>query len=171
MPTLLAISYPDTQTAHEVRSALAGLQKQYLIQVKDAVVVTREPDGKVKLDQSVPIIEAGAANGALWGGLIGLLFLNPLAGAAVGAAAGGLLGKATDYGIDDKFMREIGERLQSNGAALFILANGEFNDRVLPELAKFGGTVLQTSLDTDAEERLRTALGERTPEERAALGL
>ena len=170
MPSLIAIAYPDAATAHEVRKTLFGLQKEYLVQISDAVVATHDGE-KVKLDQSVPVVEAGAANGALWGGLLGLLFLNPLLGAAVGAAAGGLLGKATDYGIDDNFMREIGQKLTPGGAALFILANDELNDRVLPSLATFGGTVLQTSLSTDAEAKLRAAIGERSPAEREALGL
>ncbi len=162
MSTLIAIAYPDLQTAFDVRQTLGGLQKQYLLDLADAVVVSRDGEGKVKLDQSVPIVEAGAANGALWGGLIGLLFLNPIAGLAVGAAAGGLMGKASDYGIDDNFMRELGTRLQPNTSALFILTRGELNERVLPEIGRHGGTVLQTSLPSEGEQRLREELSEST---------
>lgn len=161
MPSLIAIAYPDVATAKEARTTLFGLQKEYLIDISDAVVATHEGDN-VKLDQAVPVVEAGAANGALWGGLLGLIFLNPLLGAAVGAAAGGLLGKATDYGINDGFMREIAERLTPGSAALFILTGGELNDRVLPSLARLGGSVLQTSLSTDAEARLRAAIEQQT---------
>ena len=49
--------------------------------------------------------------GALWGGLIGLIFFVPLIGMAIGAATGAATGALTDVGVDDKFMKELGEKL------------------------------------------------------------
>src|SRR5262245_47690723 len=112
MATLVAIAYPDQARALEVRNVLGRLQKQYLVDLVDAVVVTRDENGKVHLKQSVPLTGISAVNGALWGMLIGLLFFSPIVGAAIGAASGAIAGKLSDYGIDDNFMREIAEKFQ-----------------------------------------------------------
>lgn len=160
MATLVSIVYPDKNQAIEVRNVLTRLQSQYLIDVVDAVVVTRDDKGKTHLDQLAPLVEMGAMNGALWGMLIGILFFAPLLGVAVGAVSGALAGKFSDYGIEDNFMRALGEKLQPNTSALFVLARGGTPERVLPEIAPYGGTVLQTSLPAAAEEQLRVALSQ-----------
>lgn len=107
MATLVSIVYPDKNQAIEARNALTRLQSQYLIDVIDAVVVTRDDKGKTHLDQLAPLVEMGAMNGALWGMLIGILFFAPLLGVAVGAVSGALAGKFSDYGIEDNFMRAL----------------------------------------------------------------
>src|SRR3954469_23188333 len=107
MSNLVAIAYPDRETAEQVRRTLIEMQKERIIEIDDLVVVTRSDGGKVKLHQSTSVAGAGAAGGALWGGLIGLLFLAPLVGMAVGAAAGGATGALTDIGADDKFMKDL----------------------------------------------------------------
>ena len=61
------------------------MQKEYLIDMGDFVVVTKDDKGKVKLHQAKNLTALGAVSGGLWGTLIGLIFLNPLLGAAVGA--------------------------------------------------------------------------------------
>src|SRR5262245_46932093 len=165
MATLVAVAYPDKDRALEVRSVLGRLQKQYLVDLVDAVVVTRDADGKVHLDQSVPLIGITAFRGALWGMLIGLLFFSPIIGAAIGAGAGAIAGKLSDYGIDDSFMRALAEKFQPNTSALFVLARGGVPERVLPEIAKYGGTVIQTSLPPETEEQLRQALSEGSAQE------
>jgi uncharacterized membrane protein len=100
----------------------------------------------------------------MWGTLIGLLFLNPLAGlltgAAFGAGTGALSGALVDYGIDDEFIRSLGATIEPGSSALFVLVRRVTPDKVLPELRPFGGTVLRTSLSTEQEERLRQALQE-----------
>jgi uncharacterized membrane protein len=84
MADLLVISFPTEAQAEEARTRVASMQREYLIELGDAVVALRKPDGSIKLNQTFHPTAAGAAGGALWGSLIGLLFLNPLAGAAVG---------------------------------------------------------------------------------------
>jgi uncharacterized membrane protein len=91
--------------------------------------------------------------------LIGLLFFVPLLGAAVGAAAGALAGNLSDFGIDDNFIRKVGNAIQPGEVALFLLTSNEVADKVLPELKGFQFQVLGTSLSTQDEARLREALG------------
>lgn len=154
MSDLYAIAYPDAARADEVRDKVLELNKQHLIELADAVVVENHR-GKIKLHQAHNTTAAGAAGGALWGGLIGLLFLAPLLGMAVGAGFGALGGKMADIGIDDKFMKDVGERLPEGGAALFLLVRSMTEDKVIPELAPYGGELIRSSLSAEAEEHLR----------------
>jgi uncharacterized membrane protein len=161
MSTLAAIAYPDFATAEQVRQELLQATKEHLVQVEDAVIVEHDPGGKIKLHQAMSTSGAGAAGGAAWGGLIGLLFLAPFVGMAVGAASGALAGKVTDVGVDDNFMKELGAKLQPGSAALIVLGSTDARDKLLDRVRPYGGEVVQTSLSTEDEQRLRAALGER----------
>jgi uncharacterized membrane protein len=160
MSNLVGIAYPDVATALQVRQSLLEMQKEKLIELEDVVVVTRQEDGKVKLHQVASPAGIGAAGGAVWGGLIGLLFLAPLVGMAIGAATRGAVGAAADVGVDDKFMKELGSKLEPNHSALIVLVRRSTPDKVLPRISEYGGHVIQTSLSTEAEDSLRAALGE-----------
>jgi uncharacterized membrane protein len=160
MSTLVAIAYPDAETAERVRAELVQATKEHLVQLEDAVVVEHRADGKIKLHQAVSTTGAGAAGGALWGGFIGLLFLAPLLGMAIGAASGAAAGKVTDTGVNDNFMKELGEKVAPGGAALIYLGRSDAPEKVLDRVKQYGGEVIQTSLDAEQEEHLRSALGE-----------
>jgi uncharacterized membrane protein len=153
---LVAIAYQDLATARQVSSNIGEAQKAHLIELEDLVVVEHRDDGKIKLHQP-SLAGVGAAGGALWGGLIGLIFLAPLFGMAVGAAAGAVGGKMTDAGVDDKFMKELGTKLQAGGAAVIVLFREANMDKLLAEV-KVPGEVIQSSLTPDGEQALRDAL-------------
>jgi uncharacterized membrane protein len=160
MANLVAIAYDDLGTAKQVMGTVGDLVKEHSLTLEDAVIVEAKGDGKIKLHQP-SMAGAGAAGGALWGGLIGLIFLMPLFGMAIGAAAGAAGGAMSDYGIDDKFMKELGEKLQPGNAAIFVLVREATRDKVVPEVAKYGGTVIQSSLSNEAEAQLQEALDAR----------
>src|SRR6478735_8765635 len=132
VPDLVIIVYENEEKAEAARRKLFELQKEYLIELGDAVVAIRQADGTVKLNQLVSMTAAGAASGGMWGALIGLLFLNPLLGAAVGAGAGALSGRFTDVGINDNFMKEAAGALKPGQAALCVLVRKVTADKVLP---------------------------------------
>ncbi len=160
MSDLIVVSFPDEATAFDLRAALVKLQKEYLIEMEDAVVVTKSADGKVKLHQAVNLTAVGAVGGTFWGTLVGLIFLNPLLGAAVGAGAGAMSGAFTDVGIEDRFMKEVGASLENGGAAVFVLVRKVTGDKVLAGLDQFRakGKVVQTSLSADQEEKLKALI-------------
>lgn len=158
MSNLVVVAYPDEYRAAEVMAALRRLNKQYLIDFEDACYVTKDARGKIKLHQNTSLAGAGAAWGGLWGMLIGLLFFVPFLGFAIGAGMGAITGKLSDYGIDDKFAKQLTATLQPNSSAIFVLVQRSTPDKVVPELAKFGGTILQTSLPKETEDKLRAAL-------------
>ncbi|NAZ37400.1 DUF1269 domain-containing protein [Rubellimicrobium sp. CFH 75288] len=155
MSDLVVIAFPDQESAFRARAEFLALQKDYLVEMEDVVVVTRAETGEVQLHQAVNLTAAGAVGGSIWGALIGLLFLNPLLGAAVGAGAGALGGSLADVGIEDAFLREVGGTLDGGGAALAVLLRKMTADRVIDRLSGLGGRVLQTSLPADIETRLR----------------
>jgi uncharacterized membrane protein len=156
MSDLVAIGYDSLATAQEVAGNAAQAQKSRVIDLEDLVVVERQQDGKVKLHQP-SMAGAGAASGALWGGLIGLIFFMPLFGMALGAAAGAATGALSDYGVDNNFMKQLGEALEPGHAAVIFLVRKVSVDKVLPEI-KIQGKVIQTSLDNETEQRLSDAL-------------
>ena len=158
MATLIVIGYESEIKAEEVRIALLKMQKDYLIDLADAVVAVREENGKVKLRQMYNLTAAGAAGGGFWGTLVGMLFLNPLFGLAVGASAGAISGALSDVGIDDKVMKDMAETLKPGTAALCVLIRQMTADKVLDELKQFGGTVIQSNLSHEDEGKLRAAL-------------
>lgn len=159
MSDLIVIAYDNREKADEVRARLFALQDQHVITLDDAVVVARDEAGKVKLHQGTSMTGAGAVGGVIWGGLIGLLFFAPLLGMAIGGAAGAATGALTDLGVDDDLMRRLGTELRPGGAALILLVREATPDKVLPQIEEFGGHVMQTSLSTEGEARLRHALG------------
>jgi len=158
MSNLVVIGFDDESTAFAMRAELAKMQKEYLIDMEDVVVVTKDEKDKVKLHQAVNLTASGAVGGTFWGMLIGMFFLNPLLGAAVGAGAGAISGKLSDIGVSDNFMKELGETLTPGTSALFVLVRKATPDKVLEGLKGFKGKVIQTSLTKDKEEELQKVL-------------
>ena len=158
MSHLVVIGYDDIHKAEEVRLTLLKLQKDYLIDLEDAVVVIKKPDGKIKLNQAINLTTMGAAKGTFWGLLIGAIFLSPFLGAAVGAASGALSGALSDIGIDDNFMKELGATLKPGTSALFILVKSATDDKVAEHIQGTGGKLLKTSLSHQDEEKLQAVL-------------
>ncbi len=166
MNTLVAVIFEhNKQGAADALHKLRRLEKEYLIDLEDAVVVTRREDGKIKLQQTVSLTEEGAWTGALWGSLIGLIFTGPLGMLVVGglgAGFGALAGSTEDYGIDDEFIKSLSENVKPCCSALFVLIRSMTQDKVFAELSGLGGKVLKTSLSKDVEERLQQVLQSKT---------
>ena len=156
MAELVVIAFPNEAKAEEVRQKLLSMQKEYFIELGDAVIAIKDDQDRIKLNQLLNTTTAGAVSGAFWGSLIGLIFLMPLAGAAIGAASGAIGGKLTDIGINDKWMKDVAAAIQPRTAALFI--RKVTADKVLEGLRGEGGTVLRTSLDHTKEAALQAAL-------------
>jgi uncharacterized membrane protein len=166
MAELVVVGFDNPHDADRVLTELTRLKKEYLIDLEDAVVAIRDADGSVRIKQSVNLVSLGATSeglsGAIWGSLIGLLFLNPIAGfaigGAVGAGSGALSGSMIDYGIDDGFIRSVGDTLKPETSALFLLVRKSQPEKVLAELSGFKGHVIRSSLSPEQEARLQAAL-------------
>jgi uncharacterized membrane protein len=163
MSTLIVLDFDGIHTADEVLNKVRSLQKEDLVDFEDACVVERDTTGKIHIKQAVNLTALGAARGgtwgALWGTLVGSLFLNPLAGMAIGAVAGAASGlRWPDYGIDNDFVRKLGETIPVDSSALFVLVKTVSEDKVLAEIEPYKPRVLKTSLSNEDEAKLRAAL-------------
>src|SRR6516164_8921999 len=138
MSTLVVVGYDDPFKAEEVHLKLRRMQRDYLIDLEDAVFAVKDKNGKVKLHQAVNMTAAGALSGGFWGSLIGLIFLNPLLGFAMGATAGAVSGALTDVGINDNFMKELAASMTPGSSTLFVLVTKATPDKVLEELKGTG---------------------------------
>ena len=99
--------------------------------------------------------------GALAAGLLALHFnlgWLPQWTRGISLLSGGVA--LADYGINDDFIKEIGKSLERGKSAIFMLVRRVNTDKALPELAKFGGRILRTSLSNEQEARLKRALEE-----------
>jgi uncharacterized membrane protein len=158
MSSLVVLAFDNETGAEQLRDDLLQLQKEHLIGLEDAAVAVRNKEGKVKIKQVTSLAGAGALGGAFWGLLFGLIFFVPVFGMLVGAAAGALAGKYQDIGVDDKFIKEVGDTLQPGTSALFLLVREVVPDKVEDTLKKYKNVkVLKTSLTKEQEEKLRHA--------------
>jgi uncharacterized membrane protein len=157
MSDLVVLAF-DTETgAGQMRDDLLKLEKEHLIGLQDAAVITRNKEGKVKVKQEVNMIGAGALGGAFWGLLVGFIFFVPIFGLVIGTAAGAIAGKFTK-GMDEQFIKEVGNTIQPGNSALFLLVRESTPDKVMDELKKYKNVkVLKTSLSKEQEEHLREA--------------
>ena len=158
MTHLVVLGLDSPAKAEEVFDLAGDLAKQELLQLQDAAYAYRDAKGKVRIHQAVSLTGAGAASGALWGTLIGMLFLMPVAGLAIGAGTGALAGKLADVGINDDTLKQIGGQLEDGKAAVFLLARSATVDRVIDAIKPYNPTVIQTNLTKDREEELVKAL-------------
>lgn len=158
MSDLIVIGFPSKHEADRVLLELRKAEREYLVDLEDAVVAVHDEKGKIKLHQSHNLAAAGATGGGFWGVLIGLLFMHPLVGLLAGVATGAVVGALSDVGIDDAFMRQFSKTMTPGSSALFILVRNSTPDRLLDELRPYSGKVLKTSLSYADEARLRQTL-------------
>ncbi|MBH0197520.1 MAG: DUF1269 domain-containing protein [Nitrospira sp.] len=172
MSELVCIAFQDSSTADRVLNELRAMEQEFVLDLEDAVIVVRDMNGKVHLKQCVDVFcgstSHGVTLGMLWGGLMGLLFMNPLAG-LIGSIAGGAGGGAmttaaseygllSDYGIPDTFIRQLGSTITLGTSAIFLLIRSADQNKLLAEFSQHEGTILKTSMSQEQEEKLRTVL-------------
>ena len=163
---LVVLGFDGLTAADEVLNKVRSLKAEHLVDLEDAVVAIRDPDGKVQIKQAVNLTALGATSGGLsgafWGTLVGLLFLNPLAGMAIGAAsgagAGALSGSLMDYGVNDDFVKKLSETIPNGSSALFVLVRDVTMDKVVEAIQPWNPRVLNTSLSKEQEAKLVEAL-------------
>ena len=161
MSDLVVVCFDDQFKAEEVRLDLLKMQRQHLTDLEDSVVLVRNQKGNVKLHHMTHVTLEGAVAGGFLGMLFGLMLLNPvfaLFGLAAGTVIGALEGSMKHLGIDEEFMKGLAEHLRPGASALCIQVRAATPDKVLEELKKFEGKVLQTSLLHEDEEKLQAAV-------------
>jgi uncharacterized membrane protein len=156
MATVTVLKFATPQGARDVLSRVQDLQKQHLIKLHDAAIVSW-PAGKKcpKTQQLVDLVGIGAASGMFWGMLLGFIFATPLFGIAVGAAFGALGGAFRDYGIDDEFIQRVRTQVTEGTSALFLMTSEAVVDRVAEAVKDVKFDFIATNLSKDQEQKLR----------------
>jgi uncharacterized membrane protein len=158
MADLIAIGYPDMETASLAMEEVEHLSRELVIQPDAVAVIIRDQSGKFKTITNTHPVGAGASWGMFWGLLFGFLFFVPVFGMAVGAGLGALLGKVEKAGIDKAFQQRVRDMLQPGTSALFMIVEKVTPDKAVEALGQYGGTVLQSSLSNEAQSKLQAAL-------------
>jgi uncharacterized membrane protein len=159
MAELIAIGYPDETTALKAEKEAQRLARELIIQPDAIAAIVRGKDGKYKVTTNHHLLVGGGASyGMLWGLLFGMLFFVPVFGMAVGAGLGALMGKLERSGIDREFQEQVRDLVQPGTSALFLVVEKVTPDKAIEGLAKYGGTVLKSSLSREAEAELQEEL-------------
>jgi uncharacterized membrane protein len=163
MTSLTVWKFDSATGADQADQMLQQLQREELIQIADAAVVSW-PEGakKPKTRQLTNLAGAGALGGAFWGLLFGLLFFVPFLGLAVGAGVGALSGAMSDVGIDDKMIKDVRDKIKPGTSALFLLTTRSVPDRIADRFENMRGHVelLQSNLSSEQEAKLREVFGQ-----------
>jgi uncharacterized membrane protein len=166
MATLVAIGYPDEDTADQARKTVQQLEADLIIQADQVASISRDADGKYHVHTTHGGASAGggAIWGSFWGLLFGLLFFVPFAGLALGAGFGALVGHMGEKGIDKAFQEQVRDYVKPGTSALFMVIEQATPDKAIAALEQYGGTVIRTSLSEEDTKKLQDAL---TPPEGA----
>ena len=161
MATLSVLKFEEAGGAEQALELVKSLQKQQLVTLQDAAIVTW-PEGakKPKTKQLISLAGVGALNGAFWGMLFGLLFFVPLLGLAGGAAFGAMGGSMADVGIDDEFIKKTKEKITEGTSALFLLTSDATTDKVVEQMKKLDFEIISTSLSQEEEDQLKAAFAD-----------
>lgn len=165
---IIGMAFDKPTRADEVLLNLVHLAKEGEIGLTDAVVLRKGDDEKVHVRQTVDVTpRQGALSGSLWGLLVGTIFGGPVVGiaaAGLGAAGGGLMAKLVDVGLDDDWLRQVGDWLDPGTSALLLLVSDQVRPVVLRELSRFEGQVLYCTFPDAVRHELERALGHQRPD-------
>lgn len=157
---IVGMSFDKVRRADEALLSVMHLVQEGELSLADAVVVTKDDGGKVRVRQtSDPSPVQGGLSGSLWGMFAGLLFGDPLIGGLVGAAGGALISKLIDVGLDDGWVRQVGDWLDPGTSALLLLVADGLSPTVIRELGRFPGDVLYCTFPDNVRSELERSLG------------
>jgi uncharacterized membrane protein len=157
MNQLVVVAFDHFDDAKTAMERLRSLERDGRIRFEDTAIVQRDPDGTAHVKNEVSgTTETATVVGAVIGGLVSFMF--PLAGIAIGAALGAAVGVLLDRGVSRAFVDEVKTTLRPGRSALFLVVRESDADATLAALRSFHGDVIQTTLDSEAEEALRQAL-------------
>jgi uncharacterized membrane protein len=161
-PVIIGVSFDRMTRAQEYLLAMRGLREDGALDLKDAVVVSKDEDGSVKVTETMdPTPGRAALSGALWTGLLGLVIGGPvgwIAGIGIGAGTGAVVAKVIDLGIPDEWVAWFKDAVRPGTSTIVILAEHVHVRALAEEATRFAGAeLLYTSMSDSAFEQLTDA--------------
>ncbi len=179
MAQLIVVGFKqDMYRASDVLNRLSAMD-EWAVDLRDAVAVYRDDNGKLRVDQSYRLTTGeGAGWGAFWGSLIGALIALPFTGGASGAAlagtlaaglvGGGVLGATggaveaswwkDEFGIPEEFAKGVGGMVRPGDSAILAVLRTVDPVEVAEQFRGYGGTVLQTTLTEEQSAKVQSIL-------------
>jgi uncharacterized membrane protein len=156
---LVVLTFEDPAQAKDLYESLKELDKKKILNLEDAVFVTKGDDGKYKVDEKMHHEKrSGTAKGAVLGTLIGWMLGGPVLGLAGGAIVGRLIGKRMDLGIDEGTIKSISDDLDNGATALFLSGSANQTPPVIEAFKGSKGKIIETTIEADALKKLQRAL-------------
>lgn len=153
---MLAATYDDPTAASEDYAALKEMKADDF-DVVSAVVMHRDADGKVKVDESGAIVGGGAVLGGAVGLVVGLFAPPLLLATAVGAGIGAIAGELAKKHEEKKLGMELDDVMPAGTSAIVAIIDDQYADRVDHAFAKATKRVSK-AIDKDDYEKLQKAL-------------
>lgn len=162
--TIIGISFDDVYRAQEFMTAMTRMNANGQLRLLDAVMVSKDDDGKTRVRETVDLQPGRAAlSGALWTGLLGLIVGGPvgwLAGIGVGAGAGVITAKVVDLGVPDEWVDWFKQAVDPHSYTVVVLARDVDIDALVAEARRFdGGHLVYSNVAPYVIDRIETALG------------
>jgi uncharacterized membrane protein len=179
MAQLIVVGFKkDMYRASDVLTQLQRMNENWAVDLRDAVAVYRDYNGKLRVDQSFQMTtKEGAGWGGLWGSLIAATLAIPFTGGASAAAAGTIAAAAAggaavgagagaldaswwkdEFGIPDDFVEQVGAMIQPGDSAIYALLRTANPDAVAQQFRGYGGTILSTTLSRDQQTKVEKVL-------------
>jgi uncharacterized membrane protein len=156
---LTVLAFDNLTQAFQLQKALVKLQGESVHSFQDAVVVTCNAKGKVKVHSAINAVTGSVAAGSMAGLCLGMICLLGFAGSVVGAGAGAIVGALKNLGVKDRFRKELGEALKPGTSALAVTGSADLDklrEKIGPLLK--GATLLQTTVNPEREAEIRKLL-------------
>ena len=157
---MIVIAFDNENEADKVLDTLKAMESMDVVDLKNGAVIVRSESGQVKINETSDFdTKQGAIGGAAAGAVLGLLGGGFLRGALLGAAGGAAAGKFVDLGIEDEFLKEVGDNLDILIKQCFLKNAFEQVDQAMEELDKFsGGSIMRHTLSDDVYAKLSEAV-------------
>jgi len=161
-PVIIGVSFDSAIKAQEYLLAMSRLRQEGVLQLKDAVTVTKHHGGKVAVTETIdPTPGRAAISGGMWLGLLGLVVGGPvgwIAGIGIGAGAGAVAAKVVDLGIPDEWVGWFKNAVEPGTSTVVVLADHVQVHALAEEARRFrGAELLYSSMSPSAMDELDAA--------------
>jgi uncharacterized membrane protein len=154
---LYIAAYNDPDSARGDFDALKELVRAGAIFVDVAVLVRRDEDGKLTVDENAHEVAGGTMVGAAAGLLIGLIFPPAvIASTVVGGAAGAGLGGLLSHHRETEIKKDIEDVLPPGSSGIVTVFDITWKPKVDEALAK-ASKVDEEQVDADSVEQVKEA--------------